>query len=432
MKQCVVIVLTMLCFCAASMAQPGIDGNSNYTQGQQRNAREWADKERHYNSMKSGSSGSNAAINGNYNAYGWADYGRMNEINAASRRIKAREDAYNAKVQKMNQLLSERNIILSKENWSKIRQAGRDAGFDDDAIRRTYGNYDPDYKPAPDGYYDWSGNYLGPAKQATTANAAPASKANSLSDLTVSQRESFQKYLANAKAEENLYFKIELLKQALKIYEDPSVQLDLAQLYIQKREYLNARSMLFDCKRNPITQNRPSGKTLIHLGAYTHLIESDYGIAEDLYYTIYSAKETNKEIICETASVNFHLGAYDYVYDIMKNANANNPENKITYSLAGAAILAIDSSFANAEKLFSSVATFEQGKDLNKQIAKKLYNEVQAYRRQTGKVTVVTVFLLDLAVKLEPQNIDYRAERYDSNAFLGRKKETTIDEPFLK
>ena len=65
-------------------------------------------------------------------------------------------------------------------------------------------------------------------------------------------------------------------------------------------------------------------------------------------------------------------------------------------------------------------------------IAKKLYDEVQTYRKQTGKISLVTVYLLDLAVMLDPKNIDYRAERYDSNAFLGRKKETVIDEPFLK
>ena len=116
----------------------------------------------------------------------------------------------------------------------------------------------------------------------------------------------------------------------------------------------------------------------------------------------------------------------------MKNACHYNPENKVIYSLAGAAALAIDESFQESEKLFTSVATLESNKDLKTQIAKKLYDEVQTYRKQTGKISLVTVYLLDLAVILDPKNIDYRAERYDSNSFLGRKKETVIDEPFLK
>ena len=162
------------------------------------------------------------------------------------------------------------------------------------------------------------------------------------------------------------------------------------------------------------------------------MIESYYEVAEKLYYTIYEDEEKDNEIICETASANFHMGAYEHVYNIMKNANVNNPENKTVYTLAGSAILAIDSKFTQAKELFSSIVPIEIDKDLNKQIAKKLYNEVQTYRKQSGKISVVTIFLLDLAVALDPQNIDYRAERYDSNAFLGRNKETTIDEPFLK
>ena len=150
MIQFVFIICSILCFCAEIKAQPGIDGNSNYSQQQQRNAREWAEKERHYNSMKPASRSSSSIISGNYNSYGWADYSRMNEINAATKRIKAREDEYNAKVQKMQQLLKERNIVLSKENYNQIMRAGLDAGFSEYYISRTYGNYDPNYKPAPD------------------------------------------------------------------------------------------------------------------------------------------------------------------------------------------------------------------------------------------------------------------------------------------
>ena len=210
------------------------------------------------------------------------------------------------------------------------------------------------------------------------------------------------------------------------------MQFELAKLYIEKGEYVKARSLLYRCERNEISTNRPSALETAHLYAYTFLIEGDYITAEQHYHSFYTPTAKNKEIICETASANFQLGMLEDVYTIMKNANEFNPANKATYTLAGAAALALDSSYTHAQELFEQVASYNPKVSINKQIAKKLYEDVQAYRKETGKVSVVTIFLLDLAVALDPKNIDYRIERYDSNMFLKRMKEAVIDEPFLK
>lgn len=424
MKQFVFIVGSLLFLSHSLVAQSGIIGNSNYSEDRQRQAREWKVIEDHYNNMKPSStysSTSATSTSGSSNTNNWADYSQINAQNAAAKRIQDRSDAFEAKVNRMNQLLKERNITLSKENWSKINQAGLDAGFDAYKISRLYGNYDPSYRP--DYITDSNGNII--------TNPLPSSP-KSIGDLNSSQRQNFDNYVTKAKAEESAYNKINHLQEALKIFESPKIQADIASLYIQQKNYFAANSWLFNCENNKITESKPSVKEIMHLRAYIHLIQGEYNFAETKYSIIYSSQETDKDIISETASSNFHLGNYDYVYDIMKNACENNPENKSTYTLAGAAVLAIDGLPKEAETLFNSIATYDKSKDLGIQLAKKLYDEVQTYRKQTGKISVVTIFLLDLAVMLDPKNIDFRAERYDSNAFLGRKKETVIDEPFLK
>ena len=353
--------------------------------------------------------------------YSWSDYSQINRQNQAAKRNQILVDAHEAKVNKMQQLLKERNIALSQENWAQINQAGIDAGFNEYMVSRLYGKYDPSYRP----------DYITDSNGKIIRNPPPTAP-QSVRDLDLIKKQIFDDLISKARQEKNYYVRTSILESALKNFNDPGVQFELAKLYLQRQSYLDARSVLHDCEHNKISENKPSTKEIKHLDGYISLLLSEYQFAEYKYATIYSETEKDKEIICETASSNFHTANYENVYDIMKNACYYNPENKVIYSLAGAAALAIDESFQDSEKLFSSVATLESNKDLKTQIAKKLYNEVQTYRKQTGKISLVTVYLLDLAVMLDPKNIDYRAERYDSNAFLGRKKETVIDEPFLK
>ena len=372
-------------------------------------------------SYNNSSSNNSSTVTSSSDNYSWADYSHINRQKQAEKRNQDLVDAHEIKVNKMQQLLKERNISLTKENWAQINQAGIDAGFNEYMVSRLYGKYDPSYRP--DYITDSNGNII---------RNPPPTAPQSVRDLDSSKKQIFDDLISKARQEKNDYTRIYLLESALKNFNDPGVQFELAKLYLQRQSYLDARSMLHDCEHNKISENKPSTKAIKHLEGYISLLLSEYQFAEYRYANIYSETEKDKEIICETASANFHTANYENVYDIMKNACHYNPENKVIYSLAGAAALAIDESFQESEKLFTSVATLESNKDLKTQIAKKLYDEVQTYRKQTGKISLVTVYLLDLAVILDPKNIDYRAERYDSNSFLGRKKETVIDEPFLK
>ena len=369
----------------------------------------------------SSSSSSSSTITNNSNNYSWADYSKINRQNQAARRNQDLIDAHEVKVNRMQQLLKERNITLSTENWAKICQAGIDAGFDQYMVGRLYGKYDPSYRP--DYIMDSNGRLI---------RNPPPTAPQSIRDIDSGKKQMFEDLIGKAKQETSIYSRINLLEAALKNFNDPGVEFQLAKLYVQRQSYLEARSVLYKCEHNIVSENKPSMKEIKHFDGYISLLLSEYQFAEFKYSNIYTETESDKEIICETASANFHTENYENVYDIMKNACYYNPENRVIYSLAGAAALAIDESFEEAEKLFSSVSTLENNKELKTQIAKKLYDEVQTYRKETGKISLVTVYLLDLAVMLDPKNIDYRAERYDSNAFLGRKKETVIDEPFLK
>lgn len=404
------------------------------SQSQAQSRREWSNTERHYNSMSSGSSSSGAAVNYSGGSSTWGNYYNMERRNAIASRMEAAENAFKAKEAKMARLIKERNIVMSKSSWAQIKQAAKEAGFDDYLIGRLYGRqYDPDYVAPLDGYYSWSGQYLGPATIANNTNASKAfTKPTTLAGLGVTERKNYDELLNKAKTATDLIWKIDYLENALRIFEDPGLQFELAKLYTEKGAYVKARGLLYHCERNEITANKPSGLETAHMYAYTFLIEGEYIIAEQYYHSFYKPTEKNKEIICETASANFQLGMLEYVYTIMKNANEFNPANKSTYTLAGAAALALDSSYSHAQELFEQVARFNPQVSINKQIAKKLYDDVLAYRKETGKVSVVTIFLLDLAVALDPGNIDCRIERYDSNMFLKRKKEAVIDEPFIK
>lgn len=409
-----------------------LQNTMSQSQAQQR--REWANTERHYNSMSTGGSSSGTAVNYSGGSSTWGNYYNMERRNAIASRMQAAENAFKAKEQKMANLIKERNIVMSKSNWAQIKQAAKEAGFDEYMTGRLYGaQYDPDYVKPLEGYYSWSGQYLGSSKPAnnTVTIKAPA-KPKSLLDLASQQRNEYNRLEKEATASNDLYWKINYRERALEIFEDPGLQFELAKLYTEKSEYVTARSMLYRCKHNEVTANKPAASEIEHMDAYTFLMEGDYITAEHYYHYIYKPTQTNKEIICETASANFQLGQLEYVYTIMKNANEFNPANKKTYTLAGAAALALDSSYTHAQQLFEQVASFNAQGSINKQIAKKLYEDVQAYRKETGKVSVVTIFLLDLAVALDPENIDCRIERYDSNMFLKRKKEAVIDEPFLK
>jgi hypothetical protein len=419
------IVMLLMLVSWVSFAQPPMYSAAEKSRENMRKSNESLNAVYEANRPNAGTSNSSynnsSTISNSNDNYGWADYSRINRQNARPSLNQQLLDAHEAKVNKMNQLLKERNIALSKENWSKINQAGIDAGFDEYMVSRMYGNYDPSYRP--DYIKDSNGN--------TIRNPPPPSP-KSIRDIDIAKQKVFTDLIAKAKLEKNDYSRIYLLQTALNSFNDPGIEFELAKLYVQKQSFLEARTMLYKSEHNEITENKPLKREFKHIDAYIALLQSEYQYAEVRYGTIYTETETDKEIICETASANFHINNYENVYNIMKNACFNNPENKVIYSLAGAAALALDESLQESEKLFSSVSTLESNKDLKTQIAKKLYDEVQTYRKQTGKISLVTIFLLDLAVMLDPKNIDYHAERYDSNAFLGRKKETIIDEPFLK
>gem|GEM_PF-6035293 len=102
----------------------------------------------HYNNMRSSnkSSSSTSTISGNYNAYGWADYSGIRRQEAAGRAIEAREKAYQAKVDKLEALIKARGLKREPQYHSQLKQAARDAGYDELSVAVKFGLTPKDYE----------------------------------------------------------------------------------------------------------------------------------------------------------------------------------------------------------------------------------------------------------------------------------------------
>ena len=114
----------------------------------ERQRRMTANDNAHYDNMRSGNktSSSSGNINGDYNAYGWADYSRMKEMAAAEERQNERINAWNAKQNKLKELIKTRNLKSEPQYHEQLLKAAKDAGFDDYSITRFYGYNAKEYE----------------------------------------------------------------------------------------------------------------------------------------------------------------------------------------------------------------------------------------------------------------------------------------------
>lgn len=107
-----------------------------------RQRRMTANDNAHYDNMRSGNktSSSSGSINGDYNAYGWADYSRMKEMAATEERQNERINAWTAKQNKLKEIIKTRKIKIEAPYYTQLVNAAKEAGFDDYSISRFYGH----------------------------------------------------------------------------------------------------------------------------------------------------------------------------------------------------------------------------------------------------------------------------------------------------
>lgn len=102
----------------------------------------------HYDNMRSDkkSTSSTTEISGDYNAYGWADYSRMKERDAAEKRQNERLNEWAAKERKLEALIKSRNLKREPQYHAQLLKAAKEAGFDDYSASIFFGHNPQEYE----------------------------------------------------------------------------------------------------------------------------------------------------------------------------------------------------------------------------------------------------------------------------------------------
>lgn len=364
--------------------------------------RQQAQSDQHFENIKPGAKPSTttapaATTTSSYNPYAAEHQAKMAAYDAKQKAI---TDAWEAKESRFRELSAD--VPKNEANYNRLVELAEQAGFDYYDATRLNGRYKPKIIELPQLMPFWKQKY----------------------DAFISKAD-------DCKINKWPEVEVNYLQHALTLLDDPAIRFRAAGIYFNDLKNYDSAAAQYDyIQRNPVT-NKPSISTVYYNWGKAALMANDFATA---IHVLGVYREFHKD---EDAS--FYL-SYAYFSDKNYDAAFGQLLDGSTYTsmtnqnnLLQNFYLIQNGSAAEAAELFEKNKLANADVTLSGNMTKDLSMMLYKFAKEIGKenISITTLYMLDVAVALDPNNMDFIETRYGYNTKMKRTKQTLADEALL-